>query len=137
MPNRVEEVTDADIPYFVEVEALAYLSEPVDPANLVLFKGVRGFGPETRQRRIQQIRDMRANDPTTTYLKAVDDATGEAIAFAKWNIYDTVEKSKNAMGRLVPKGSHVNEEACEAVFGGMGRKKDALLKGEPHIRKSS
>lgn len=76
---------------------------------------------------------MRRNDPTARLLKAVDEDTGEQIAFAKWHIYDTPEAVASAPTRPVPAGPGVNEEACKAFFGGLIQEKRNIMGTKPHL----
>lgn len=76
---------------------------------------------------------MRRDDPTCTLLKAVDEDTGEQIAFAKWNVYTTPEAVTSSPLRPVPSGPGVNEEACRAFFGGLVQRKQEIMGTKPHI----
>jgi hypothetical protein len=76
---------------------------------------------------------MRRDDPTCTLLKAVDEDTGDIIAFAKWNVYKTPEAVASSPLRPVPSGPGVNEEACKAFFGGLVQRKQVIMGTKPHI----
>ena len=130
MAIHIEEVTEADFPHFVEAEQHAY-GATKSAASHVLFPGPFTFtGVEAR---VQQLLDMRRNDETNTFLKAVDTETGDLMAFAKWNIYLTGEIAKNAPGRPIPSGPGCNLEACQAFFGGLVQKKAQLIGNKPHV----
>lgn len=128
MAITVQEATDADIARACEIETAAY-----GPANMgaIFFPGP--FPSTGWSGRAQQIISMRRDDPTCTLLKAVDEDTGEQIAFAKWNIYGTPEAAASAPVRPVPTGPGVNEGACKAFFGGLVERKQALMGTKPHI----
>ncbi|KAF2638968.1 hypothetical protein P280DRAFT_470971 [Massarina eburnea CBS 473.64] len=130
MAIHIEECTDADIPQWVEGEALAYGANK-SPATSLLFPGP--FGSDRSKERIQNIIDLRKKDPTTTLLKAVDDVTGDSMAFAKWNIYLTEEMARNSPGRPIPNEPGCNFEACKAFFGGLVEKKAELMGNRPHF----
>ncbi|KAF1957467.1 acyl-CoA N-acyltransferase [Byssothecium circinans] len=130
MAFHIEEATDADITAAMQAEAAAYGANK-DAAGAILFPGPSS--PDRLELKIQQIIDMRKNDPTTTFLKAVEDETGDLMAFAKWNFYPTEEIAKNAPGRPIPNGPGCNPEACKAFFGGLVQKKAELIGNKPHV----
>ena len=128
MAITVQEARDADIARACEMETAAY-----GPAGLgaIFFPGP--FPSTGWSGRANQIISMRKDDPTCTLLKAVDEDTGEQIAFAKWHVYETSETAASAPMRVVPKGPGVNEGACEAFFGGLVHRKKELMGTKPHI----
>ncbi|KAF2111985.1 acyl-CoA N-acyltransferase [Lophiotrema nucula] len=127
MPILVKEATDADIPRACEVETAAYANNAASP---FLFPGP--FPPDSRQQRINRLIQDYQNDPTVKWMKVVDEELGEAIAFAKWHIYDTSEKASKAERPLIF-GEGSNKEACLAFFGGIAKKKAAIMGDTPHI----
>jgi hypothetical protein len=127
---QVLEATDADIPHACALEVLAYAD---NPANPVLFPGP--FPPDARQQRIAQIIQMRKDDPTAVFLKAVDRGSGAMIAFTKWHVYETKAAVEKAPTRLLRFGEGTNREACGAFFGGLIRKKKQIMGLRPHLCK--
>jgi len=125
----IREVSDADITQTCNIEHAAY--NPNGPMPSTLFPGP--FPPNSREMRVEQIISMRKNDPTAQYLKAVDDETGEQIAFAKWHTYTTPEAVASAPMRPIPSAPGVNVEACKAFFGGLVTKKKEIMGIKPHL----
>lgn len=124
----VQEALDSDIPQACEMEKAAY-----GPTNTVLFPGPFPAVNAGENKRVDQIIAMRDNDPGVRLLKAVDEETGEQIAFAKWHIYETSEAAAAAPPRPVPSGPGVNEEACKAFFGRLGEIKKEKMGATPHL----
>lgn len=127
MPFIVEPAVDADIARACEIEFAAHAGRP---ANSVKFPGP--FPPDSAARRAQSLIDERNSDPTTRHVKAVDQETGEIIAFSKWHIYATPEEAEKAE-RPLNFGEGTNREACMAFFGGIARRKKELMGSKPHI----
>ncbi|EXJ54247.1 hypothetical protein A1O7_09584 [Cladophialophora yegresii CBS 114405] len=118
MPLILQEAVEADAPRIVEVERLAYASNPLSP---ILFPGP--FPPEATVQRAEGMVKQLREDPTIQWIKAVDTETGELAAFAKWDI---IEKPKEPVpGRSFGPGCNV--EACEEYFGGIHRKRRELM----------
>jgi hypothetical protein len=128
---QIQGATDADIPQACALEALAYAD---NAANPVLFPGP--FPSDARQQRIAQIIQMRKDDPTAVFLKAVDADSGDMIAFAKWHVYETKEAVETAPTRPLRFGQGTNKEACEAFFGTLVRRKKEILGLNPHLCKA-
>lgn len=84
MGVKVLEAEDADMDRIVEIASLAFArNEPMWDTmwpNHWLDSG-RRVGAE-------RMRATRKSDPHTKYMKAVDEASGEIVGMAKWNIYD-------------------------------------------------
>lgn len=78
----LREATDADIPTAMELERAAYAATATASGS-ILFPGPF---PPGRQHRIQQVINMRKEDPKTIFMIAVDEDTHEQIAFSKWSI---------------------------------------------------
>ncbi|PVI02750.1 acyl-CoA N-acyltransferase [Periconia macrospinosa] len=125
----IREATDADVPKAIELEGAAYAATP-SPSGSILFPGP--FPPEARQQRTQRVLDSRKEDPAMVFVIAVDEVTGEQMAFSKWCFYKTEEEAKAAPPRLNPSGPGTNEEACKAFFGGLGQKKAEIIGNMPH-----
>ena len=129
----VQETSDADIPRSCEIEVAAYAK---NPANTVLFPGP--FPPDSRERRVQALikerQDIKelGDDSAVYYLKAVDEETGNVIAFAKWHIYTSPEAAA-AAEKVLYFGPGTNQDACYAFFGGLAKKKKELMGSKPHI----
>jgi GNAT superfamily N-acetyltransferase len=126
----VQEATDADIPQACILETLAYAD---NAANPVLFPGP--FPSNAREQRVEQVIEMRKNDSTAVFLKAVDTATGEMLAFAKWHVFETEEIAKQTPTRPLRFGEGSNQEACKAFFGGLVSKKKEIMGSKPHLCK--
>jgi len=125
---QVLQATDADIPQACALETLAYANNVASP---VFFPGP--FPPDAREQRIAQIINMRKDDPTATFLKAVDQDSGTMLAFAKWHVYETKEALEKAPTRSLRFGEGTNQEACEAFFGGLVRRKKEIVGLRPHM----
>ncbi|OCT48602.1 putative GNAT family acetyltransferase [Cladophialophora carrionii] len=120
MPLVLQEAVEADTPRIVEVERLAYASNPLSP---ILFPGP--FPPEAAAQRAEGMIKQLREDPTVRWVKAVDTDTGELAAFAKWEI---IEKPKVPVpGRSFGPGCNI--EACEEYFGGIHRKRHPKSQG--------
>ncbi|KAF2253765.1 acyl-CoA N-acyltransferase [Trematosphaeria pertusa] len=124
----VQEASDADLRRACEIETAAYANNPSSP---ILFPGP--FPPDSPDRRVNNLINMRKDDPSARYLKAVKDETGEMTAFAKWHIYDTPEAAELARERPINIGPGMNKEACEAFFGGMAMKKKEIMGTKRHL----
>jgi GNAT superfamily N-acetyltransferase len=123
----VQKASAADVPRACEIEAAAYAETP---ANTVLFPGP--FPADMAAKKAERLITEIKNDLTVLCLKAVDEETGEIIAFAKWHIYTTPEAAA-AAEKVLFFGPGTNQDACYALFGGMAKKKKELLGNKPHI----
>ena len=127
MAIKIREASDADITRAAEAEAAAYGN-----GSSILFPGP--FPPGARiEGRTKQIIEMRNNDPSVRLLIAVDEETGEQIAFSKWHIYETPKAIASSPGCPLPAGPGVNEEACKAFFGGLVLRKQEIMGLKPHL----
>lgn len=127
MAITVRDVLDEDLPRACEMEVAAYADNPLNP---ILFPGP--FPPNSREHRIESLIQTRKSDPTTRYIKAVDDESGQQIAFAKWHVYDTSETAASTE-RSVPAGPGTNKQACKEFFGGLAKRKKEIWGNNPHI----
>jgi hypothetical protein len=123
----VQKASVADVPRVCEIETAAYAEHP---ANTVLFPGP--FPSDSIAKRAERLITEIKSDQTALCLKAVDEETGETVAFAKWHIYKTPE-AVAAAERVLVFGPGTNQEACYAFFGGMIEKKKEILGNKPHI----
>ncbi|CAI6333311.1 unnamed protein product [Periconia digitata] len=125
----LREASDADIPRSMEMESSAYAATS-SASGSILFPGP--FPPEGRQIRVQQIIDSGKNS-ATTFMLAIDEETGEQMAFSKWCFYKTEEEAKSAPPRPIPRGPGLNAGACQAFFGGLIEKKTEIMGTSPHV----
>lgn len=123
----VQEASDADVPRACEIESAAYAD---NPANNVLFPGP--FPPDSAERRASRLVEEIHNNATIRCLKAVDEETGELIAFAKWHIFSTPETAV-AAEKVLYFGPGTNQEACYAFFGGLAARKKEVMGDKPHL----
>jgi hypothetical protein len=123
MPLVLQEAIEADAPRIVEIERLAYASNPMSP---VLFPGP--FPPDAAKDRAEGMVKQLREDPTVRWRKVVDTETGEIAAFAKWNIIETPKPLPR--GRQFGPGCNV--EACEEFFGGIHQKRTELMGEKAH-----
>lgn len=123
----VRSVFDAELHRACIIESAAYADNDLNP---VLFPGP--FPADSQQRRVDQLIQMRKDDPTAVYLQAIDTASGRMIASAKWHIYKTPEETQIPIRKL-EFGPGSNPEACKAFFGGMTEKKMEIMGTQPHI----
>ena len=123
----VQEASESDVPQSCAVEIAAYGD---NPTNAILFPGP--FPPDSAQKRVDHLVGEIKNDATVKLLKAVDEEIGEAIAFAKWHIFDTPEKAAAAEKALFF-GAGTNQEACYEFFGGMAKRKKETMGDKPHL----
>ncbi|KAF2474432.1 uncharacterized protein BDR25DRAFT_256293 [Lindgomyces ingoldianus] len=131
MAITVQEALDSDIPRACEVEMAAYSNAySPNPISSILFPGP--FPPDSQEKRAQGLISERKGDLSTRYMKAVDEETGQLIAFSKWHIYDTPE-SAAAAERSVDIRQGMNKEAFTAFFGGLAKRKKELIGSKPHI----
>ncbi|KIW94951.1 uncharacterized protein Z519_04931 [Cladophialophora bantiana CBS 173.52] len=114
---------EADAPRIVEIERLAYASNPLNP---ILFPGP--FPAEATAERAEGLVKQLHEDPTIRWMKVLDTGTGEIAAFAKWNII----KEPREPSRARQFGPGCNVEACEEFFGGIHRKRNELMGGKAY-----
>jgi hypothetical protein len=127
MGIKIRPVSDTELHRACVIESLAYADNPF---NTILFPGP--FPPESQQRRVDQLVQIRKDDPTTTYLQAIDESSGRMIASAKWHIYRTPEEAGGA-ARKMEFGPGTNPDACRAFFGAMGDRKKEIMGTRPHL----
>ena len=65
------------------------------------------------------------------YLKVVDTATGQIVAFANWLWGDTIKPWKN---RYPPLVDDMNVSAAEAFFGGVDANRQRIMGEKPYYR---
>lgn len=123
----VRPVSDTELHRACIIEAAAYADNDLNP---ILFPGP--FPPESQQRRVDQMIQMRKDDPTVSYLQAIDTGSGRMIACAKWHIYRTPEEIKVPVRKL-EFGPGANHEACVAFFGRMIERKKEIIGTRPHL----
>ncbi|KAF2630210.1 acyl-CoA N-acyltransferase [Macroventuria anomochaeta] len=120
-------VSDTELHRACMIEAAAYADNDLNP---ILFPGP--FPPDSQQKRVDQLIQMRKEDPTATYLQAIDQASGRMIASAKWHIYRTPEETEIPIRKL-KFGPGTNPEACKKFFGGMMERKKEIVGSRPHL----
>ncbi|KIX05194.1 uncharacterized protein Z518_06066 [Rhinocladiella mackenziei CBS 650.93] len=123
MPLVLEPAVEADAPRIVEVERLAYATNPLSP---ILFPGP--FPPDALEKRAEGMVTQLKEDPTTRWMKVVDPETSEMVAFAKWNIMTSPTTPKAT--RTFGPGCNVG--ACEEYFGGIHKKRNELMGGKAY-----
>lgn len=123
----VRPLSDIELHRACIIEGAAYADSDLNP---ILFPGP--FAPDSQQKRVDQLIQMRKDDPTAVYLQAIDTASGRMIASAKWHIYKTPEETQIPIRKL-EFGPGTNPEACKAFFGGMMEKKKEIMGTRPHI----
>ncbi|KAF7551023.1 hypothetical protein G7Z17_g5306 [Cylindrodendrum hubeiense] len=129
MVLQLVEATEDDAPRSVAIETEAY--GPNGPVGLVLYPGPR---PTEGNPRADELIKQRREDPDCRWFKIVDtdlDASPEErmIAFAQWHVWTTPRTSIPSGAR----GPGSNPEACDLFFGGMNRKRHALMRGKPYV----
>jgi hypothetical protein len=127
MPIIIRDVSDNELHRACIIEAAAYADSDL---NAILFPGP--FPPDSKQKRVDQLIQMRKDDPTAIYMQAIDTASGRMIASSKWNIYRTPEET-NIPIRKLEFGPGTNSEACMAFFGAMKERKKEIMGDRPHI----
>ncbi|ORY06770.1 acyl-CoA N-acyltransferase [Clohesyomyces aquaticus] len=127
----VQEALDSDILRACEVEVAAY-SNAADPNRLgpILFPGP--FPPDAQEKRAAKLIEERKEDPSCIFTKAVDEETGELIAFSKWHIYETAALAA-AAEKSVNIRPGMNVEACTMFFSGLAKRKKETMGNKPHI----
>lgn len=123
----VRPVSDNELHRASIIEAAAYADSNLNP---ILFPGP--FPPDSQQKRVDQLIQMRRDDPTAIYMQAIDKASGRMIASSKWHIYKTVEET-NMPSRKMEFGAGTNPEACMVFFGGMKERKREIMGDRPHL----
>ena len=131
MPIVIRDVSDDEIPRACEIEALAYADNTLGP---ILAPGPRPA--DAAQQRIQQVIDMRKEDPKVIFMQAFDEAAGKMIAFAKWVVLDSPEAAAG-FSRPLSFGAGRNVEACTLFFGGSAARQKELMGGRPYLCKLS
>ena len=123
----VRNVSDNELHRACIIEAAAYADSDL---NAILFPGP--FPPDSQQKRVDQLIQMRKDDPTALYMQAIDTASGRMIASSKWHIYKTPEETKTPTKKM-EFGPGTNAEACMVFFGGMRERKKEVMGDRPHI----
>ncbi|KAE8394129.1 acyl-CoA N-acyltransferase [Aspergillus alliaceus] len=98
MPVHIEPLTEADVPRMVDIQhmamaASAFFRSTGDVPNIDGTSEEVSASP-CRTNKISRVLDGWEKDPTCHFLKAVDDASGEMIAFARWHVYHGEEGLK-------------------------------------------
>lgn len=129
MVLQLVQATEDDAPRAIAVETEAYGAD--SPVSRVLYPGPR---PTEGTHKVDDLIKQRRADPDIRWFKVIDtslDVSPEdkAIAFAQWYVWTTPPTSTLSAAR----GPGSNPEACELFFGGMNRKRDALMSGKPYI----
>ncbi|KAF2726558.1 hypothetical protein EJ04DRAFT_599153 [Polyplosphaeria fusca] len=109
-----------------DIEVKAYANNAASP---FLFPGP--FPPDSLQQRVNAMISDRKSDSTIRYIKAVDELTGEQIAFAKWHFYATPAAAAEA-SRAMNLGPGCNKEACQEFFSGLQKRKKVIMEGRAH-----
>ncbi|KAB8259385.1 hypothetical protein BDV32DRAFT_159305 [Aspergillus pseudonomiae] len=91
MPLHIESITQADIPRMVDIQqmamgASAFFRSTGDVSNIDGTPEEVSASP-CRANKISRVSENWDKDPTCYFLKAVDDDSGEMVAFAKWHVY--------------------------------------------------
>lgn len=120
-------LSDNELPRACVIESAAYADSDLNP---ILFPGP--FPPDSHQKRVDQLIQMRKDDPTAVYLQAIDTASGRMIASSKWHVYKTAEET-NIPIRKLEFGPGTNPEACKAFFGKMIERKKEIMGSRPHL----
>ncbi|GMG02453.1 unnamed protein product [Aspergillus oryzae] len=98
MPIHIEPITQADIPRMVDIQqitmgASAFFRSTGDVPNIDGTPEEVSASP-CRTNKISRVLDNWEKDPTCYFLKAVDEDSGEMVAFAKWHVYHGEEGMK-------------------------------------------
>ncbi|KAF1933437.1 acyl-CoA N-acyltransferase [Didymella exigua CBS 183.55] len=123
----VRDVSDNELHRACIIEAAAYADSDLNP---ILFPGP--FPPDSQQKRVDRLIQMREDDSTAIYMQAIDKASGRMIASSKWHIYKT-PKETNIPSKKMEFGSGTNPEACIAFFGAIEERKKETMGDRPHI----
>lgn len=83
MPVKVLPAEDADMDRIFEIAATAFARN--EPVWDTLYPN--HWTPAGRKQGGERMRLVKNSDSHTTYLKAIDDSTGEIMGMAKWNIW--------------------------------------------------
>lgn len=121
------DVSDDELHRACIIEAAAYAYSDLTP---LLFPGPPP--PDSQRKRVDQLVQMRKDDPTVIYMQAIDKASGRMIASSKWHVYNTPE-AINMPSKKMEFGPGTNPEACMAFFGGMKERKKELMGSRPHL----
>jgi hypothetical protein len=125
MPIKVTYANDSDAQRAFEIENAAYAAA-ADPVSPLLFPGPHD--PNGVAVRAASLLEQKQADPTTIWLKAVDDETDDLIGFAEWHVYEP--------GKPVPKppvkawGPGSNPAVCEAFFGAIADGRERVMGGK-------
>ncbi|KAK6193205.1 hypothetical protein LQW54_012699 [Pestalotiopsis sp. IQ-011] len=128
MPLVVQPATGSDARRAVEIEAVAYGSNPF---NAVLFPGP--MPANAMELRAEFLAKQLGEDPATRWHKVVDtdlddDGGSKMVAFAEWHVF--TEKPKLTAPKF---GQGSNAEACELLFGGLQKQRARILGDTPHV----
>ncbi|KAI9756787.1 MAG: hypothetical protein M4579_003704 [Chaenotheca gracillima] len=93
MPIEIQEAVDADIYRIMEFQYDAFI-DPHEPFYDVLFPG--GKTPAALTDHTERTLKWWHEDPSATFLKAVDTETGEIVGAAKWLVVPTYDAAAEA-----------------------------------------
>lgn len=129
MPLKVLPATDADAPRAFEIEHDAY-GAVNDPISSHLFPGP--FPADANEKRAESVLKGKAEDPSTVWLKVVDNETDEMIAFAEWHVYPP-DVDLPAPKQRVDFGPGSNPVVCEEFFGSLASSRERLMGGKHYV----
>jgi hypothetical protein len=130
MPIKITQALDTDAQRAFEIENAAYAAA-ADPVSPLLFPGPHD--PNGVTVRAASLLQQKHADPTTIWLKAVDDETGELIGFAEWHVYEPGEPIPKPPVRDWGPGS--NPEVCEEFFGEIAEGRERVMGGKGYVCK--
>ncbi|KAI9793077.1 MAG: hypothetical protein M1816_000975 [Peltula sp. TS41687] len=124
----ITEATEADMPRLMEIQFSAFDGEPF--ARIL-------FGPNTASARAaaceRALEELRS-DPHQLVVKAVNNATGEILAFGRWEIYET-ERPESEWKHREPfeylEGRQ--REIGEYFYGRFYEGRERFWRGKPYV----
>lgn len=131
MPLQLERVTSqSDVSKIVKVHYASFLTSTV--MKVIYPEGATQSVTADTEKKFSTALDT---EPSLRLLKAIDDETGDIVAFAKWYIFDTAE----AESRRTDIGHWEMPEDCNAAaaadFFGQIVEARKTMAGKPHCRK--
>lgn len=127
----VEKAQEADIQRLLDIMYAAFSK---DAWNRIMYPEIPG--PEARGASIERWRDEISTNPTMRFMKAVDTDTGQIIAFARWNIYET-KRPESEWKKTEPRKWDIgtNNEAANDFYNAVCEKRQNVMGGKPHCCK--